>query len=571
MTSTNHHGVIDTSSVKSIISEGMLPDGAIFTHTTSNMIPDDNVMDNNSIDPSELEDVAFESCIGDIENRHSLPTVEEYRSMSSSMSKKDKRRANKKKKEDDDPTLTSDEVRRISELILQRVDKAVYLERKRNFLESNTRKIMIITLPIFLGVVFILAMLLFVGFSKPNHVLDNNLDRDNTIYHRASRFDEVVDYLSTHSNSNDLNTPGIPQNLAARWIADTDELNVPINETTKFLQRYALAVLYFAMGGPTFWTSQLGFLSTEDECSWFELGVEDGVKDELEIGASCLGSTLVRQLVFASNMNLRGTFPRELALLSNLEHISISGNSGVTGPLPKFFTKMTNLDYLKLDSCAFEGTLASWIGNLTSLTKLHLSNNHIIGYLPSELKKLTKLRSLSLANNNLIGSIEVFESLPQLEVLIAKDNFLHGQIDITFLQRLSKLEVLDLSKNRIASTLPTNLFHQKNLRIVDVHSNVITGTIPNVFSDHLNFTGKLEYLSLKDNELVGAVPSSLSKLTALDHLDLSKNRLTSTLPNELGLLTNLQYLLLDMNHFAEQDESPTLFDKLENLKVYEFP
>ena len=60
--------------------------------------------------------------------------------------------------------------------------------------------------------------------------------------------------------------------------------------------------------------------------------------------------------------------------------------------------------------------------------------------------------------------------------------------------------------------------------------------------------GRVRELFLLNNELTGAIPTELGRLTNLIHLSLSGNQLTGVIPSELGRLTNLRVLDLDYNY-----------------------
>jgi hypothetical protein len=63
-----------------------------------------------------------------------------------------------------------------------------------------------------------------------------------------------------------------PQYKAAQWMAEEDQLIVdPSDDLSRFAQRYAMVVFYYATGGDTSWIRQANFLSpTLDICSWQE-------------------------------------------------------------------------------------------------------------------------------------------------------------------------------------------------------------------------------------------------------------------------------------------------------------
>lgn len=106
----------------------------------------------------------------------------------------------------------------------------------------------------------------------------------------ATRFQVVTDFLSLVSDYDALTTEGQSQNTVATWMSEVDAqaLAVPTNledtGASKFIQRFVLALLYESMNG-TAWTYNLGFMTSEDECSW-TLGFGVGV-DSYAMGATC--------------------------------------------------------------------------------------------------------------------------------------------------------------------------------------------------------------------------------------------------------------------------------------------
>ena len=69
-------------------------------------------------------------------------------------------------------------------------------------------------------------------------------------------------------------------------------------------------------------------------------------------------------------------------------------------------------------------------------------------------------------------------------------------------------------------------------------------------------TRTLEKLNLGGNQLTGAIPRELGKLTQLKELDLSDNKLTGAIPRELGRLTRLTELNLNGNYLERPPGTP---------------
>jgi len=84
---------------------------------------------------------------------------------------------------------------------------------------------------------------------------------------------------------------------AAVWIAQYDKFRIAIpspttsssHEEHQFLQRYALAVLFFATGGTETWVYKMNFLSGLHECGWYDLFMEEGSEESFPFGVLCDG------------------------------------------------------------------------------------------------------------------------------------------------------------------------------------------------------------------------------------------------------------------------------------------
>ncbi|GJZ98123.1 leucine-rich repeat-containing protein [Tanacetum coccineum] len=111
---------------------------------------------------------------------------------------------------------------------------------------------------------------------------------------------------------------------------------------------------------------------------------------------------------------------------------------------------------------------------------------------------------------------------------------------------MSNLGFLDMSNNRFGGLIPQCFGTIISfLTVINMGNNNFQGTIPNVYGD----CGSLEGLSLNGNQLIGEVPSSLSKCQSLKVVDFGNNHLNGTFPQWLGYLPNLQALVLKLNNF----------------------
>jgi hypothetical protein len=126
---------------------------------------------------------------------------------------------------------------------------------------------------------------------------------------------------------------------------------------------------------------------------------------------------------------------------------------------------------------------------------------------------------------------------------------------------------LDLSRNRLGSSLPREIGLLTSLTHLDFSKNTLMGSVPselgllsaltsfNVYSNRLYspipaqlvFLTNMQLLDLSFNAFTGPIPTEMNQLRSLTVLDLNNNWLASTIPTELGLLTNLQILYLFQN------------------------
>lgn len=92
-----------------------------------------------------------------------------------------------------------------------------------------------------------------------------------------------------------------------------------------------------------------------------------------------------------------------------------------------------------------------------------------------------------------------------------------------YVLKMSDLEELIISNNRLTGALPAEIHDLRSLRVLDASNNLMTG-----------------------------VPAEVGQLQNLEILNLSNNKLTG-LPNELGNLKKLKVLNLSGNNYSKQD------------------
>lgn len=420
------------------------------------------------------------------------------------------------------------------------------------------------------GIIVLLAIVIgvSVGVSNRNKSSEAQPVTQSTLSDEQQRvrLASVVTFLIDEDISYEdaVTTPGSPQNRAAAFMAidDQAQLEVPGSrgeeEAFKFIQRYALAVYYYALGGEA-WDFKMNFLTPDSTCIWFQtLRTTTGQRNNF--GAQCDEDGRISTILMPWN-NMVGSLPFEMGLLSDLTFLAIPSNRNLSGPLPDAMRKLTKLEFLHLAGNAFAGPVPEWIGELSKLSSLALSDNAFQGSIPSSMSGMDALRFLAMDGNSIYGQMDHLESLSNLQYLYLEHNQIEQMLDSDTLRGLTKLEQLDISDNMLSGRVPRHLLHMKELDVLDLSDNLLTGKLPATIPSN----SALNFLFLHGNQLTGEIPSSIFNLTALNHLDLSQNKFTGEIPSFLGNITNLVYLFLSHNDF-DKGPLPESFTQLGTLR-----
>ncbi|GKU93451.1 hypothetical protein SLEP1_g7045 [Rubroshorea leprosula] len=317
----------------------------------------------------------------------------------------------------------------------------------------------------------------------------------------------------------------------------------------------------------------------------------DFVNMSLVVPSSLLNLTSSLEHLSLCSCNLQGNFPSQVFQLSSLQFLDLSDNSHLRGNLHKSSPSST-LEYLNLDCCQFYGSIPDVLGKMQKLTHLSLFANSFDGEIPSSFFHLVNLAVVDLSSNNLSGTItaNMLSKLVNLQDLdLSNNNLLSLSNNSTgvnysfpnlwyikfsscnihkfpsFLRKAERLEVLDISKNKISGQIHKweiegmslvslnlsynfltgiDLFAFENLAQVDLSSNLLQGSLP-----ILSTTWGFMHLVISGNNLIGEIPSSYCNLTFLNVLILANNNLGGKIPECLGNLSYLSILDLRMNKF----------------------
>lgn len=233
--------------------------------------------------------------------------------------------------------------------------------------------------------------------------------------------------------------------------------------------------------------------------------------------------------------------------------------------IPTSIANLKRLDTLSFYNCFMNSTITipkeiSLLG--PTLRLLSFSGNAgLTGAIPAGFGKLTRLQRLVLSQNRLQGSIP--EDLSNLQRLIQLDfshNNFSGSVPATF-GAMSSIVNMDLRYNHLEGTLPASIIQgMPQLQRLAVSHNHLSGSLPDTFTG----LSSLTFLDLSHNELTGPLPPSLGRLRNLEDLFLNSNPLDGNIPPSLGSMRSL--VRLDLSSCLLSSIIPDSLKNLENLR-----
>jgi Leucine-rich repeat (LRR) protein len=215
---------------------------------------------------------------------------------------------------------------------------------------------------------------------------------------------------------------------------------------------------------------------------------------------------------------------------------------------------LTSLQLLDLSKNHFRGNISSWITGLTSLKHIDLSYNLFEGLFSFD----------SFANHSKLEFVRIIGDSKKLNIETENSRWVP-------LFQLEFLVLFNCTLNNLSNQIPTFLFHQHNLRVLDLSHKQLKGPFPswllenntrlefvslqnNSFSSqfhvalNLNFTS---WMDVSNNQLTGQLQGNIGNvLPNISHLDLSKNGFQGCLPPSIGNMSLLEVLDVSFNNFS---------------------
>ena len=222
-----------------------------------------------------------------------------------------------------------------------------------------------------------------------------------------------------------------------------------------------------------------------------------------------------------------------------------------------------------------------------------LDGNNLRGFIPAELSALSYLRKFRVTRNtytagdnelSLLANVAQVGKMTTLEELDLSNNKLYGRIPDSFFD-LMELQVLNLAGNSFTDTVDRSIGNLFALRSLNLAGNDLDGTIrietltnlESLVLDDLNDGGivdvqtqilpltNLKELRMKGVDTFQPFLSDLSEMTNLEVLDLGDMDLEGSIGTSFSSLTSLRYLSVKKNLLSGSIE-PESFGTLSNLE-----
>ncbi|MCO5609480.1 hypothetical protein L7F22_063707 [Adiantum nelumboides] len=307
--------------------------------------------------------------------------------------------------------------------------------------------------------------------------------------------------------------------------------------------------------------SELGHLPHLEVLDLFSNQLNGSLPEEFFLGLAN-GGTITR--LFLTGNELQGVIPSSIGRLQTLQLLYVDNNQ-LHGFIPPSLGNCSALQDLLLANNRLQGRIPASLGQLITLNQnLILSNNKLSGEIPPELAALAQLKVLDLSKNQLVGKvpIRVLENCTSLQALRLSNNHLTGRIDSLDLSKMQQLTTFVVRQNNLMGGLPSNVTSSKKLVLFDVQRNKLSGVLP---SANMQAEGDvavmglmhLRVLSTGFNQLSGEIPGWVWKLPRLQVLDLSNNHFRGSMPTTV---THLDYFKQDQS--KDLNQASTLYEEI---------
>ncbi|XP_058098051.1 phytosulfokine receptor 1 [Magnolia sinica] len=234
------------------------------------------------------------------------------------------------------------------------------------------------------------------------------------------------------------------------------------------------------------------------------------------------------QHLCAHSNRFNGQLPVSLSNLPLLRLLNLRNNS-LDGPISLNCTAMAHLSSLDLGSNRFHGSNLDNLSSCKALKNVNLARNSLNVKIPESFKNLQALSYLSLSNNslhNISSSLQILQQCRNLTTLVLTMNFHEEEMPVDAIQGFGSLKVLVIPNCGLSGSIPPWLANCSKLQLLDLSWNRLQGSIPT----WVGSLGSLFYLDLSNNSLTGEIPKSLTQLAGLISRNVSQEESTPNFP-----------------------------------------
>ncbi|KAK6137772.1 hypothetical protein DH2020_028482 [Rehmannia glutinosa] len=234
----------------------------------------------------------------------------------------------------------------------------------------------------------------------------------------------------------------------------------------------------------------------------------------------------------ASHNHLSGSIQECLGMMGSLTVLNLQGNK--YQKIPSEFALASSLRSLNINANLLEGKLPRSLANCKMLEVLDLGNNNITDTFPFWLDELPELKVLVLRNNSFYGQIQLPRrrnfSLLNLGIIDLSSNNFTGYLPREFLESLDEMLMNSKSKSAALTTIGQYEYYQDSVTIMSKGYEMVLVRILTIFVS----------LDLSNNRFYGKIPDEIGELKSLVVLNLSRNGFDGKIPSSLGNLVELE-------------------------------